>query len=478
MTYVSIEFYIFVLIAVLLYYMIPLKGRWIVLLCGSIFFYWKALETETGILVILATILIAYGAGLLLQKKRHKALLIGSVLLVVLPWLCIKNGNYFLQSILHRDAVAWIVPLGISFYTLQIISYLADIYQNKITAQRNPAKFALYVMFFPQIVQGPIPRYDRMEAQLFSGHAFCERTVVGGFYKILWGFFLKLMIADRAAVIVNEVFDYHDQYVGCYVLVAGILYSIELYADFAACISISKGVANLFGIHLADNFHHPYLATSVKDFWHRWHISLSEWLRDYIYIPLGGSRKGKFRTYINLVITFLVSGIWHGAGLRFLVWGMMHAVYQIAGQMTHGIREKAVKLLGLRNAPVLCIWIQRICTFFFVMVAWIIFRAQNLTTGLQMIGSMFRVHNMWIFTNDALLMLGLDWKEWIVLLISIVILLAVSLKQEKGFAFSEAIYRQPIVVRWVLYLVVIFVIMTYGVYGVGYDSQAFIYGGF
>ena len=478
MTYVSIEFYIFVLIAVLLYYMIPLKGRWIVLLCGSIFFYWKALETGTGILIILTTILIAYGAGLLLQKKRHKVVLIGSVLLVVLPWLCIKNGNYFLQSILHRDAVAWIVPVGISFYTLQIISYLADIYQNKITAQRNPAKFALYVMFFPQIVQGPIPRYDRMETQLFYGHTFCERTVVGGFYKILWGFFLKLMIADRAAVIVNEIFDHQDQYVGCYVLVAGILYSIELYADFAACISISKGVANLFGIHLADNFHHPYLATSVKDFWHRWHISLSEWLRDYIYIPLGGSRKGKVRTYINLVITFLVSGIWHGAGLRFIVWGMMHAVYQIAGQMTHGIREKAVKLLGLRKASELCIWIQRICTFFFVMVAWIIFRAPNLTIGLQMIGSMFRVHNMWIFTNDALLMLGLDWKEWIVLLISIVILLAVSLKQEKGLSFSEAIYRQPIGVRWMLYLVVIFAIMTYGVYGVGYDSQAFIYGGF
>ena len=141
-------------------------------------------------------------------------------------------------------------------------------------------------MFFPQMVQGPIPRYDRMEAQLFSGHAFCERTVVGGFYKILWGFFLKLMIADRAAVIVNEIFDHHDQYVGCYVLVAGILYSIELYADFAACISISKGVANLFGIHLADNFHDPYLAISVKGCWHRWHISLIDWLRVYIYIPL------------------------------------------------------------------------------------------------------------------------------------------------------------------------------------------------
>lgn len=428
--------------------------------------------------VLLVTILIAYAAGILLERMRRKSILAGTVLLILLPWLCCKNGNYILEILLHRDAVNWIIPLGISFYTLQIISYLTDIYRGRIEAQRNPAKFALYVTFFPQIVQGPIPRYDRLAGQLYAGHSFCERTVVRGFYRILWGFFLKMMIADRAAVVVNEVFDHHDQYVGCYVLAAGILYSIELYADFAACISISKGIANLFGIHLADNFNHPYLAVSVKDFWHRWHMSLSEWLKDYIYIPLGGSHRGRIRTFLNLILTFLVSGIWHGAGLRFVVWGLMHAGYQIAGQLTQKARVRAAGLLGLEEAVEVRTWIQRIWTFLCVMVAWILFRAENLTTGLQMIRSMFRVRNVWIFTNDALLTLGLDWKEWLVLTASILILFIVSLKQEKGTVFADRIFGQPVMVRWGLYLIVIFGIMTYGVYGMGYDPQAFIYGGF
>lgn len=464
--------------ALLLYYVLPLQCRWFVLLAGSIFFYWHALGTGIGIWIILGTIAIAYGAGLLLERVQKRILFAAAIMLTALPWLLIKNGNYVLEILLHKNPIEWIVPLGISFYTLQIISYLADIYTGRIEAQKNPAKFILYVMFFPQIVQGPIPRYDRLADQLYLGHRFDERIVVGGFYRILWGFFLKLMIADRAAVVVNEIFDNHYRYVGCYVLVAGVLYSVELYADFAACISISKGVANLFGIQLADNFDHPYLATSVRDFWRRWHMSLSEWLKDYIYIPLGGSRKGKVRTFINLIITFLVSGIWHGAGLRFVVWGMMHAAYQIIGRLTYGLQKKAAGLLGLEAAPEIKTWIRRIWTFLCVMTAWIIFRAENLTTGIQMIQSMFCVHNVWIFTNDALLTLGLGWKEWVILAASILILIGVSIRQEKGVAFSDVIFRQPVYVRWTLCLIAIFGIMTYGVYGIGYDSQAFIYGGF
>lgn len=478
MTYVSFPFYLFVLAAFLLYYSMPLKSRWVILLGGSFFFYWQAFGSGEGMAVLLATVLFAYAAGIILQNTKKKSIFAGTILLVLLPWFLCKNGNYILEILLRRDAVNWIVPLGISFYTLQIISYLADIYMGRIEAQRNLAKFALYVMFFPQIVQGPIPRYHRLSGQLYQGHTFCERTVVGGFYRILWGFFLKMMIADRAAVVVNEIFDHHDQYVGCYVLTAGILYSIELYADFAACISISKGVANLFGIQLADNFNHPYLAVSVKDFWRRWHMSLSEWLKDYIYIPLGGSRKGRVRTFVNLVLTFVASGIWHGSGLRFVAWGLMHASYQIIGQLTRNIQRRMVRLLGLEEAAEVRIWIQRIWTFLCVMMAWIVFRAENLTTGVQMIRSMFRVQNVWIFTNDALFTLGLDWKEWLVLVVSILILFAVSLKQEKGVVFSDAVFRQPVLIRWSLYLVVIFSIMTYGAYGMGYDPQAFIYGGF
>lgn len=478
MTYISITFYLFVLAAVLLYYILPLRYRWLVLLGGSVFFYWQIMETGMAVAIVFATVMTAYGAGLLLQRKKSKGIFACAVLLMIFPWFCMKNGNYVLEILLHREPVEWIVPVGISFYTLQVISYLADIYRERITAEKNPAKFILYVMFFPQIVQGPIPRYDRLAGQLYEGHRFDERMVVGGFYRILWGFFLKLMIADRAAVVVNEIFDNHYQYVGCYVLVAGVLYSVELYADFSACISISKGVANLFGVSLADNFNHPYLAVSVKDFWHRWHMSLSEWLKDYIYIPFGGSRKGRVRTYINLILTFLVSGIWHGAGLRFLVWGLMHAVYQIAGQLTKNLQRKAAKLSGLEEASGVKLWIRRIWTFLCVMTAWIVFRAENLRAGLQMIWSMFRIRNIWIFTNDALLSLGLDWKEWVVLAVSILVLFVVSIKQEQGVAFSDVIFRQPVYVRWALYLFAIFGIMTYGVYGMGYDSQAFIYGGF
>ena len=276
MTYLSITFYLFVAAALLFYYILPLRYRWIVLLLGSIFFYRQAMGNSAGLAVVLVTVTAAYGAGLLLERWKSKSILAGAVLLMVLPWLCVKNGNYILEILLHKSAVNWIVPVGISFYTLQVISYLADIYRGRITAQKNPAKFILFVLFFPQIVQGPIPRYDRLADQLYAGRRFDERMVVGGFYRILWGFFLKLMIASQAARFVDCVYESYQIYVGYYVLVAGILYSIELYADFAACISISKGVANLFGIELADNFRHPYLAVSVKDFWHRWHISLSE----------------------------------------------------------------------------------------------------------------------------------------------------------------------------------------------------------
>lgn len=478
MTYISITFYMFVLAALLLYYILPLQYRWLVLLGGSVFFYWRVMGTWMAMAIILLTVLASYGAGLLLERQRKKGILAAAILLMILPWFFVKNGNYVLEILLHRNPVDWVVPVGISFYTLQMISYLADVFMGRITAQKNPARFLLYAIFFPQIVQGPIPRYDRLAGQLYEGHRFDERMVVGGFYRILWGFFLKLMIADRAARYVNWVYDLDHEYVGCYVLVAGILYSIELYADFAACISISKGVANLFGITLADNFHHPYLAVSVKDFWRRWHMSLSEWLKDYVYIPLGGSRKGKIRTYINLTLTFLVSGIWHGAGLRFIVWGLMHAAYQIIGQLTQKLQRKAARALGLEKAPGASLWIRRIWTFLCVMTAWIIFRAESLRKGLQMLGSMFQVKNIWIFTNDALLGGVLDWKEWVVLAVSVLILFVVSLKQEQGVSFSELVFRQPVYVRWVIYLIAIFGVMTYGVYGMGYDAQAFIYGGF
>lgn len=482
MTYVSLGFYFFLILLLLIYYIMPLRFRWLALLAGSAAFY--GLLCKESSLLLLITILLSYaGARLIgfLKEKQgggclylQKIVLTISLLLVMGPWFVIKNGSFLGGGTFFEQ----IIPLGISFYTLQIISYLADVYRGTINVQKNVAKYALFVLFFPQIVQGPIPRYAQLSEQLYDGHIFEEKEFVKGMQLILWGFFIKLMVADRLAIVVNTVFDYPSQYRGCYVLAAGILYSIELYADFLSCVTISQGVAGLFGIQLADNFMRPYFSTSIKEFWRRWHISLSEWLRDYIYIPLGGSRKGKVRKYANLIITFAFSGIWHGSGYKFLAWGMMHAIYQITGELTKTVKSKVYQTFHLSVSSGTRRMIQRVGVFFWAALAWIIFRARSLRVGWSMIKSIFCVWNPWIFFDDSLLRLGLNGKEWFVLFLSVVVWWFVECMQEKGICIRDIILEKAVYVRWGLYIAAILCIMVFGVYGFGYQAQDFIYGGF
>ena len=337
-------------------------------------------------------------------------------------------------------------------------------------------KYALFISFFPQIVQGPIPRYEQLGKQLYAGHRFDERGFCSGIQMILWGFFLKMMIADKAAVIVNTVFDHPKAYQGGYVLAAAVMYSIQLYADFLSCVCLAQGCAELFGIRLSDNFRHPYFAESVKDFWGRWHISLSSWLRDYVYIPLGGNRRGKLRKYVNIGLTFLVSGIWHGARNKYIGWGLMHAGYEIGGDLTADMQRRIYRKLHLENTAALR-YIRRAWTCFWVMLAWIIFRAGNLKTGLFMLYNMFAVYNPWIFWNDSLLQLGLGWKDWTVLAVSIAILIKVSILQESG-SVRDRIAAWPLPFRWGLYILAVMTIVLCGSYGWGYNASDFIYGGF
>ncbi len=492
MAYTSVEFYAFIFIMLIFYYIMPLKYRWEILLAGSVVFYFAAYKT--GWWIILATVVFSYIAGIILQvqnekyqnrvqnynqkhlQKLRKIVFITAVIIIIVPWFVIKNGNFIIASILKGNAVSWVVPMGISFYTLQIVSYLADIYTGKIKAQKNFARFVLFILFFPQIVQGPLPRFQQLGEQLYTGHLFSEQAFVKGCQMVLWGFFLKFMIADKAAVVVNEIFGSPGTYMGCYVLVGGILYSFELYTDFMACVKISQGTAAMFGIKLVNNFMHPYFSLSVKEFWRRWHISFSTWLKDYIYIPLGGSRKGKYRKYLNLTVTFVASGIWHGAGYKFIFWGLIHAGYQIAGEILHPLQKKIYNILklpaGIKKA------VQQLIVFFLVMPAWVIFRANGLKTGLSMLKSMFTVHNFWIFFNDSLFTLGLNWKEWLVLILSILLLAAVGKKQENGICIRRAVLEKPVYIRWAVYIFAILGIMVLGTYGFGFNAQDFIYGGF
>ncbi len=479
MIYISLKYYALVLVALLLYYIFPVKKRWIVLLAGNIAFY--AAFYKTGWWIFLGTIIFSFAATIImdkLSKGARKAVFVAGILGVTLPWLVLKNSNFVVSELMGRDPIEWIVPLGISFYTLQLIGYMADVYMERISPEKNIAKFTLFVSFFPQLIQGPIPRYGLLQHQLVDGNRFDEEKIVKGFQLVIWGFFLKLVIADKAAIIVNTVFDNYPAYSGAYIWLASVLYSIQLYADFLACTNLARGVSGLFGIELAKNFERPYFALSIKDFWRRWHISLSTWLRDYIYIPLGGNRKGKARKYINLIITFLISGLWHGAGFKFLVWGLIHAFYQIFGELTYDVREELYDICGIKPDSKKKKWIKLSGTFLLVNFAWIIFRANTLRKGIQLIINMVTEFNPWVLLNNRLFTLGLAWKEMVILGIGIYILHKVGDYQEEGRSVGDRIFVQPLLIRWGIYLTAIVGIILFGTYGFGFDAQDFIYGGF
>ncbi|WP_408070747.1 MBOAT family O-acyltransferase [Butyrivibrio sp. JL13D10] len=479
MIYISLKYYALVLITLLFYYAFPIKIRWIVLLAGNIAFY--VAFYKTGWWIFLGTIFISFFAGLILSKLKgtaKKVMLIAGITGVTAPWLVIKNTNFVISEIMGRDPISFLVPLGISFYTLQLIGYMVDIYMERDLPEKNIAKFALFASFFPQLIQGPIPRYGQLQHQLVHGNRFSEEKTVKGFQQIIWGFFLKLVIADKAAIIVNTVFDNYPAYSGAYIWLASFLYSIQLYADFLACTTLARGVSGLFGIELAKNFEHPYYAISIKDFWRRWHISLSSWLRDYIYIPLGGNRKGKFRKYINLLITFLISGLWHGAGFKFIVWGLIHAIYQIIGDFTYDIREKIYGICKISDDSKKKKWIKMAGTFLLVNFAWIIFRAETLRKGVELIIDMTTEFNPWVILNNRIFTLGLEWKEIVILGLGIYVLHKVGKYQEDGRSVGERVYVQPLVFRWGVYLAAIVGIILFGTYGFGFDAQDFIYGGF
>lgn len=472
MDFLSLNYNIFLCITVAVYYILPKKIRWYSLLAGSFIFYF--ISAPNSILTFFSMILISYGAAHMIQytsfmkRTPRKYILAACILVITAPL-------FFSKYIFAGTTV--LAPLGLSFFTLQMISYITDVYRGNILPQKNFFKYALFISFFPQILQGPIPRYAQLNRQLWKGHSFNEKKFVKALQLILWGFFLKLMIADKAAVIVNTVFDNYEMYRGCYVILAGILYSIQLYTDFLACVTLAQGAAALFGIELVDNFNHPYLSTSIQDFWRRWHISLSSWLRDYIYIPLGGNRRGKLKKYVFLVITFIVSGMWHGNGFQYIVWGLFHAACQMIGNLTFHFREQLYQRLGFEQNNFFKRQIKRIITFFLVTIAWIIFRADNLQIAHSMILSIFTVHNPWIIFDDSIFLLGLSWKEFVLLLLSIGILAYSSVLQEK-ICIRDKIIAQPLIIRWTIYIFAIIVIYVGGTYGFGFDSQDFIYGGF
>ena len=377
MLFNSFSFLVFFPIVTVLYFLLPQRYRWMLLLAASCIFYMAFIPYY--ILILFVTISIDYYAGIKIQEsigRRRKTYLIISIISTCTVLIIFKYFNFFnanMGVIAHFfdwnypvRLINIILPIGLSFHTFQSLSYVIEVYRNKQKAERNFGIYSLYVMFYPQLVAGPIERPQNLLHQFYERHVADFERIAHGLQRMLWGFFKKIVIADNLAIYVNQVYNHPYQYSGLTLFVATFFFAIQIYCDFSGYSDIAIGSAQVMGFKLMDNFKTPYLAVSIADFWRRWHISLSTWFRDYVYIPLGGNRVSRSKWYFNIMVTFVLSGLWHGANWTYIIWGGIHGFYL---SMSH-IKEKISK----RTVPILC---QRLWVFMLVLFAWIFFRANT-----------------------------------------------------------------------------------------------------
>lgn len=380
MPFTSPTYLVFFCAVFVVYWLLPARYRWCAALAAGVLFY---VPFGTRMLLVLALCIVAsYILGRILRRAAHKkwALAI-AVCLALCPLLFYKYGAPLIES-----RSQWLLaPVGLSFFTFKIISYLVEVWRGGIAAETHFGRYALYVSFFPQVASGPIQRPADLLGQIKAPHAFITQQGIRGGQLVLWGFFKKLALADNLAYAVSNGFLYPETVSGPAVLAAIVMYAFQLYCDFSGYSDIAIGCAMLLGYDTPDNFNSPYFATSIRDFWSRWHISLSSFLRDYVYFPLGGSRKGTVRTCINLLLTFFISGLWHGTGMTFIVWGMLHGLYQVVGRLTHAPRERLWRLTRLAENGVVITTVKTLVTFALVTFAWVFFGSADVPIALAML---------------------------------------------------------------------------------------------
>lgn len=495
MLFNSLEFLIFFPIVLVIYFIIPKKIKYLWLLVASYYFYmcWNA---KYALLMLFSTA-CTYAGGLLIEfvKKRNwtdkkktvvKKLGVGFVIVSNLAVLCyFKYSNFFIDSLrsafelinieLNIPSVDVLLPVGISFYTFQALSYTIDVYRDEIYAEKNFFRYALFVSFFPQLVAGPIERSKNLLKQLAVPKKFSYVKARDGLFLMVWGFFLKIVLADRIALLVDTVYGDYQRFGGWYIALATVLFAIQIYCDFYGYSTIAMGAAGMLGIDLMENFDAPYLSVTVAEFWRKWHISLTSWFKDYLYIPLGGSRKGVVRKYLNKIIVFLVSGLWHGANFTFVIWGALNGVYQVVGEILMPIREKICKVLHISRKFFLLRFIQMMITFVLVDFSWIFFRANTVEDSFAMIKSLFSADNFSIFKDGGIYMCGLGEKDFKLMLICIVILLIADIFKHFGISVRYYIQKAPYIVRCLVLIIAICSILVFGIWGSGYDAANFIY---
>lgn len=475
MQFTSGTFLIFLPLVVLVSWAVPARMRPVWLLVASAIFY--ANGGVVFLLVLFLSIIVTYVMGRCIERDRQH----GKVYLIVgaLVNVALIAGFKYLGLLGIAMPEGWVVPLGISFYTLQAISYVSDVYHERIPAEHNFILYALYVSFFPNVVSGPIERAGNLIPQFKALQRPSWDACRDAFYMMIWGYFLKLVMADRLGTIVNTVYAVPDGGHGVIVILAIIAYTFQIYCDFAGYSALAIGTARLVGVNLMENFHAPYMSGSIREFWRRWHISLSSWLRDYVYIPLGGNRKGVVRKYVNLLITFAVSGIWHGVGLQFLVWGLLHGIYQVIGTLLQPLRDKWVAITGTNREAASHRALKILVTFTLVSINWVFFRAQSVGDALLILKSTYsRGLQLWRLTDKSLLGLGLDQLNLVLLVIALAILIGADIATYRGVQLRSWLMAQGLWLRWTILIGAIVIIAVCGTWGPDYNAASFIYSQF
>lgn len=450
-----------------IYYCLP-KVTWRIwfLLAASYFFYVNL--NPYCSLILLSSTVITYAGAILIGKQKKQSnkrkCLLGIVAVNVLILAFFKYTNFIVSSLISIWSVSddsfrgldIILPIGISFYIFKAISYIADVYNNKIEPEKDFAAFALYIAFFPQLLAGPIDRAGRIIPQFKKKYYFDGCNVTKGLKMMLWGYFMKLVFADRAIIYVDAIYGNLYAHNGTSILLAAILYSFQIYCDFAGYSLLSIGVAKAMGYDVMQNFNRPYLAKSITEFWRRWHISLTKWLTDYVYIPLGGSRCSKLKTYRNIMVTFLVSGLWHGASWNFVIWGFIHGIIQIF-EKALGIARKETKNILVNGGRIFL-------TFFIATIAFIFFRLPSFSDAIYAIGKIATSWGKPFMSRDATPAL-----EYCAL--GLFIIFVKEMMDEffpTKFKFFE---NKNIIVRYVTYITICILILAAGVF----DDSQFIY---
>lgn len=524
MAFNTLAFIMFFIVVLIGYYIVPKKGKWIFLLASSYFFYFYA-SIKFAFFIILTTITSYYAAIYISKlhqkqielpkdmgkaekkaekeklKKRRKYILVSLLVLNFGILLFLKYFNFFSENLnilfdslslgLKTPTFNLILPLGISFYTFQTMSYVIDVYWGKIEAEKNLAKVALFVSFFPQIIEGPIGRFKDLAPQLYSNKQPEYRDLKFGIQLMLWGYFKKLVIADRVAVVADFVFSNYLNISGFGTAVGIFLYAIQDYTDFSGCIDIVRGCAKSMGIDMAENFRRPYFSKTVPEFWRRWHMSLGTWMKDYVFYPfsltkwmrkLSKATKNRFGKFMgrtlpvavgNILVFFLV-GVWHGASWNYIIWGLFYGFLIAASSLMKPVFVWFNEKLKINVKSRLFMLFQILRTFWITCIGCIIFRAESLEAAGSMLAKSLQVFSLPTNIEAELISFGLNKANYILMAISLLVLLTIDIMQEK-MSVRCWIESKPVLVRWMIYIIGFLVVLIFGMYGPGYNQSQFIY---